>query len=309
MAMPEWFRDLARRVSNRGRWGEEDEIGTLNLITPEARRRGAACVRQGRAFSLALQLSVDGPQTGRIPKRINPLHTMLGVNTPLGSDPDGVRFSDDIITLGLQCATHWDALAHASYEGRLYNGHPAASVRVEVGATRCGIDKVPPIVTRGVLLDVARARGEARLPGGYPIRAADLDAALERTGLAIEPGDAVLVRTGQMELLRAGDREAYRTPSPGLTCDTALWLRERDVAAVAIDTMPGEVYPSEDESVLLPVHLLHLVEMGLTQGQNWSLDELAADCAADGVWEFLLSATPEPVVGGVGGLVNPVATK
>jgi kynurenine formamidase len=309
MALPDWFHELARRVSNQGRWGDDDEIGTLNLITPEATLRGARCVKQGKSFSLALPLHHDGPQTGRIPNRINPLHTMVAINTPFTGDRAHVCFSDDVITMGLQCATHWDALAHASYESRLYNGFPAATITAEVGATRCGIDKVKTVVTRGLLLDVAGARGVRRLPAGYPLTAEDLDAALARTGCDALPGDIVLVRTGQMEVLFTGDKDGYRVPSPGLSSKTVTWFRDRDVAAVATDTMACEVYPCEDEAAFLPIHLLHLVEMGLTQGQNWYLDALAADCTADGVWEFLLNATPERVTGGTGGLVNPVATK
>jgi kynurenine formamidase len=309
MPLPDWFHEVARRVSNRGRWGADDEIGTINLITPEATRRGAACVKRGVSFSLALPLHHDGVQTGRIPNRVNPIHTMIGINTPFTGDRDKVCLSDDMIVMGLQAATHWDGLAHASYENRLYNGFPAATVTAEVGATKCGIHKVKAIVTRGILLDVARAKGVKRLDAGYPITTADLDAALALAKLTVEAGDVLLVRTGQMEHLQAGDKDAYRLPSPGLTVGTAPWFRERDVAAVATDTMPFEVYPCEDEGVLFPVHLLHLVEMGMTQGQNWFLDGLAEDCAADGVYEFLLSATPEPVVGGVGSPVNPVATK
>jgi kynurenine formamidase len=309
MGLPEWFHEVARRVSNRGRWGTDDEIGTINLITPEATRRGAACVKRGASFSLALPLHHDGVQTGRIPKRINPVHTMVGINTPFTGDRDKVCLSDDMVVMGLQASTHWDGLAHASYENRIYNGFPAATVTAEVGATKCGIHKLRPIVTRGILLDVARAKGVKRLDAGYPITTADLDAALALAKLTVEPGDVLLVRTGQMEHLESGDKESYRLPSPGLTVGTASWFRERDVAAVATDTMPFEVYPCEDEAVLFPVHLLHLVEMGMTQGQNWFLDELAKDCAADGVYEFLLSATPEPFVGAVGSPVNPVATK
>lgn len=309
MPMPEWFLEIARRVSNRGRWGAEDEIGTLNLVTPEATLRGVRCVRRGRSFSLALPLHHDGPQTGRIVGRINPLHTMVGINTPFTGDPSKTCLSDDIVTMGMQAATHWDGLAHASYEGRLWNGHPAASVTAEAGATRCSIHKLPPLVTRGILLDIARARGVTRLDPGYPIQDGDLDDTLARTGLSVEPGDVVLVRTGQMTLLDAGDKEAYRLPSPGLTVSTAQWFRARDVAAVATDTMPFEVWPGERQDALLPVHLLHLVEMGMTQGQNWHLEELAEDCAADGVYEFLLHASPEPFVGAVGSPVNPVATK
>ncbi len=309
MPLPDWFHEVARRVSNRGRWGADDEIGTINLITPEATRRGAACVKRGASFSLALPLHHDGVQTGRIPNRVNPIHTMIGINTAFTGDRDKVCLSDDMIVMGLQAATHWDGLAHASYENRLYNGFSAATVVAEAGATKCGIHKLKPIVTRGILLDVARAKGVKRLDAGYPIKPADLDAALALAKLSVEPGDVLLVRTGQMEHLQTGDKDAYRLPSPGLTVATAPWFRERDVAAVATDTMPFEVYPCEDETVLFPVHLLHLVEMGMTQGQNWYLDALAEDCAADGVYEFLLSATPEPVVGGVGSPVNPVATK
>lgn len=309
MGLPEWFHDIARRVSNRGRWGAEDEIGTINLITPEAILRGARCVKQGKSFSLALPLHHDGVQTGRIPKRINPLHTMVGINTPFTGDPSHVCLSDDMVVMGLQASTHWDGLAHASYEGRLYNGFPAATVNAEVGATRCGIEKLRPIVSRGLLLDVARAKDVRRLPAGYAITPQDLDAAVRLAKVEVLPGDIVLVRTGQMEHLESGDKEAYRLPAPGLTVATAPWFREHDVAAVATDTMPFEVWPGEDEAVLLPVHLLHLVEMGMTQGQNWYLDALAADCAADGVYEFLLCAAPEPFVGAVGSPVNPIAVK
>jgi len=309
MPLPDWFHEVARRISNRGRWGADDEIGTINLITPEATRRGAACVKRGVSFSLALPLHHDGVQTGRIPNRVNPIHTMIGINTPFTGDRDKVCLSDDMVVMGLQAATHWDGLAHASYENRIYNGFAAATVTAEAGATKCGVHKLKPIVTRGILLDVARVKGVRRLDAGYPISPADLDAALAMAKLAVEPGDVLLVRTGQMEHLQTGDKDAYRLPSPGLTVGTAPWFRERDVAAVATDTMPFEVYPCEHADVLFPVHLLHLVEMGMTQGQNWHLDGLAEDCAADGVYEFLLSATPEPVVGGVGSPVNPVATK
>ena len=125
----------------------------------------------------------------------------------------------------------------------------------------------------------------------------------------MEAGDIVLVRTGQQEHLFAGDKDAYRLPAPGLSYKSVKWFRDHDVAAVATDTFSFEVWPGEDEAVLLPVHLLHLVEMGMMQGQHWFLDGLAQDCAEDGVYEFLLHASPEPIVGGTGSPVNPVATK
>jgi len=309
MPLPEWFHELAREVSNRGRWGDDDELGTMNLITPEATLRGVECAKTGRSFSLALPLHHDGPQTGRIPNRINPIHTMIGINTPFMGDPQKTCLSDDIVVMGTQSATHWDGLAHASYEGRLYNGFPATTVIAEAGATKCGIEKVKSIVTRGVLLDVALVKGVRRLDAGYAITAEDLDTAAAKAGLSVESGDIVLVRTGQQEHLFAGDKDAYRLPAPGLSSKTVKWFRSRDVAAVATDTFSFEVWPGEDEEVLLPVHLLHLVEMGMMQGQHWFLDDLAEDCAKDGVYEFLLHASPEPIAGGTGSPVNPVATK
>jgi kynurenine formamidase len=210
--------------------------------------------------------------------------------------------------MGVQAATHWDALAHVSYEGRLYNGTDAGAVS-EAGAERLGIDRVGPIVTRGVLADVAAAHGVDHFDDGHAIGGDDLDAALGRAGVAVEPGDALLVRTGQMHFLRAGDKDRFANPSPGLGTGALAWLHDHGVAAVATDTLAFEAWPPEDPAVLLPVHMIDLVDMGLLQGQLWALDELADDCAADGRYEFLLCATPLPLTGAVGGPVAPTAVK
>lgn len=302
---------VAAEVSNWGRWGPDDEIGTLNLIDDGAVLRGTGAVRTGKRFSLALPLHADGIQAGFVPGRINPLRTMVMLNTVPPGEASALRANDDVVVMGLQAATHWDAIAHVSYDGQLYNGHPADSVTADGGATRCGIEKVGPVVTRGILLDVARGKGLDKLEPGYGITPEDLDAALALTGVGVEPGDIVLVRTGQMAFVRREhpDKIGYAWPSPGLTVSTVRWFRSRDVAAVATDNLTFEVYPPQDERIMLPVHYLHLVMMGMTQGQNWMLEDLAADCAADGVYEFLLSASPEPFVGGVGTPVNPVAVK
>src|SRR5437016_3044938 len=310
MALPEAFHDLARKVRNWGRWGPDDEVGTLNLIDGDAVRRGAACARRGKTFSLALPLSVDGVQIGAMPGRINPLRTMVALNTPITGDPSEFCTSDDVVTMGLQAATHWDSLAHVSYDGQLYNGYPADSVTV-FGASCCGIEKAGPIVTRGLLLDVARAKGVDRLDGGYAITGDDLDAAAELAKVTVLPGDVVLVRTGQMAFLRQDppDKIAYGIPAAGPSTKSVEWFHAHDVAAVATDNITFEVYPCEDPAVVLPVHLLHLVDMGMTQGQNFVLDDLARDCADDGTYEFLLEASPQPFVGGLGSPVNPVAVK
>ncbi len=310
MALPSDLLALAAEVSNWGRWGDDDELGTLNLIDDAAVARGLAAARTGARFSLAIRLDANGPQLGTIPGRINPLHTMVAINVSYTGDPDDVCWSDDVMTMGLQACTHWDGLAHVSYSGRIYNGFAAGTVTADRGATRCGIHKVGSIVGRALLLDVARALGHDVLPPGHRISESDLDAALDQAGAAVEPGDIVLVRTGQMTFLKRRDREGYLLgDQPGLTTHTIRWFHRHDVAAVAIDTLAMEVFPCEDPAVLFPVHMIQLRDMGLTQGQNFDLEALAASCAADGVYEMLLVANPEPVTGGTGAPVNPVAVK
>lgn len=301
--------DIARAVSNWGRWGAEDERGTINLITPDVVRRGAACVRRGVAFSLGLPLGAEGPQFGQA-GRVNPLHLMTATDGRMSADPDGLRYADDVVVMPLQCATQWDSLAHIHYGGHLYNGHPASSITA-AGAGRNGIDKMATgIVSRGVLLDVARAHGVPRLAPGHAITPADLDDAARRQGVQVAPGDVLLVRTGHMSVFTVeGDRVGYMRQMPGLGTACIRWLHAHDVAAVATDTNMVEVYPLEDPTVMLPLHTVCIRDMGLTLGEMFDLEALAADCATDGVWEFLLSAPVLRVTGGVGSPLNPLAIK
>lgn len=308
MTLPAVFYDLAREVNNWGRWGDDDELGTLNLITPDVIQRGVSSVRRGIAFPLALPLSKDGPQTGTTPGRINPIHLMTLVHTPFTRNPRGVRASDDSVAMGLQAGTHWDSLGHVSYDGRVYNGYGMAAID-ESGASRLGIHNVRSLVSRGVLLDVARTKGVDRLEPGYVVRISDLEAAVETARTRIEPGDVVLIRTGHIQFFAEGDREAYGGASPGPGLEAVRWFRSHDIAAAATDTYAFEVLPREDPALFLPVHMLDLVEMGMIQGQNFWLEDLAADCASDGQYTFLLEATPEPFVGAVGAPVAPVAIK
>ncbi|MGX1131407.1 kynurenine formamidase [Streptomyces glaucescens] len=304
--LPPVFLELARRVNNWGRWGADDEIGTLNLITDDVVRAAAAEVRAGRRVPLALPLRQDGVQTGLIPGRVNPLHTMVQINQETFG-PGTVACSDDVVTMGLQAATHWDALTHVSHSGRLYNGRPAGTVTAHGGAAFSGIDKARHVVSRGVLLDVARALGRDRLDGGHAVTPEDLEAAEELARTRVRAGDIVLVRTGQIQVYLAGDRHGYGHPSPGLSLRTPEWFHARDVAAVADDTLTFEIFPPEVDDLWLPVHALDLVEMGMPQGQNWNLEELSTACGETGRYAFLLSATPEPFVGATGSPVAPVA--
>ncbi|MEV0915297.1 cyclase family protein [Streptomyces sp. NPDC049967] len=306
MSLPDEFHDIAKRVNNWGRWGADDEIGTLNLITDEVVREAAATVRTGRRVPLALPLKQDGVQSGLIQGRINPLHTMVQINQELFG-PGTVATSDDTAVLSLQTATHWDALTHVSHSGKIYNGRPADSITPHEGARFSGIEKAPHIVSRGVLLDVARAHGVDRLPGDHAVTPEDLDAAEELAGVRVRSGDIVLVRTGQVQVYLAGDKHAYGYPSPGLSIRTPEWFRARDVAAVANDTLTFEIFPPEIDDLWLGVHALDLVEMGMLQGQNWNLEQLSTACAESKRYGFLLSAMPEPFVGATGTPVAPVA--
>jgi kynurenine formamidase len=300
---------LADKVRNWGRWGDDDERGTANLIDAAAVRRGAAAVRTGETISLVMPLGPGSPQEGGAPGRFNPVHRMLTVNTPYTGDANDACFNDDVVDMPLSAATHIDSLAHVTYGGQMYNGYAADLVTEGDGATRCGAEKIGPIVTRGVLLDVARAKGVARLEQGYAMTADDLDAALAHSGVELLPGDAVLVRTGHMQHYHEGDVWAYNHDCPGLSADTIEWVWRHDIGVIVDDTYVFEVWPPQDWSVMMVVHMIHLRDMGQLQGQNFDLEALSAACAADGVHEFLFTATPEPVTGACSSPVAAVAVR
>jgi len=273
-------------------------------------KRAAGLVRRGQVFSLGLSFGADGPQIGQ-GGRVNPLHLMTAVDQRLPAEyPEAFRYADDIMVFPLQCATQWDSLAHVHYDGQLYNGFPA-TMTTYGGAARNGIDKVGAgIVSRGVLLDLARAAGVPRLQPGTAITPADLDAAERAQRVRVEAGDILLIRTGHLSVFKVdGDRVGYMRMMPGLGIACATWLHARQVAAVAADTNSVEVIPFEDPKTPLPLHLVCLRDMGLTLGEMFDLDALADDCASDGVWEFLFSAPPLKITGGVGSPLNPLAIK
>lgn len=317
MSFNAFFHEVANEVRNWGRWGDDDRIGTLNLITPEAIAGAAASVESGVALSLAIELRNNGVQMGQIPTRINPVRVMGTINHPDLGDPDGnamvPHFSDDMVTMGLQAATHWDGLSHVSYNHTLYNDVPAASITARGGAEVLGIEHIKSLVGRGVLLDIAASKGLDRLPDNHEVTGDDLDAAAAWANVEIQPGDIVLIRTGRMQLYFEGGANPYtlgensNAESPGPGIDAVRWFHRHDVAAAATDTYIFEVFPGPDWDNALAVHCLAIVDMGMTQGQNWHLEELSAHCQAVGRHHFLLHASPEPFVGATGAPVNPVA--
>jgi kynurenine formamidase len=316
---PQAVLDVANQVRNWDRFGPDDQIGTINFLTDEVVAAATRSVRSGRRFSLAYPLQLNGLQMGVIPGRVNPLRTMVAINANASGDPEQFATSDDVVFMGLQAATHWDGLGHASYGGKIYGGRDAATI-TEWGASVCGIEQIRSLTGRGVLLDIARLKGVDRLEPGYAIQGDDLSAAAEAQGVEIRSGDIILVRTGAFAAAKAGDLMGYlgeidaqtmlpKSAGIGLTC--ALWFHRHEIAAVATDTLAFEVLPWDPAApgAMLPMHCIHLVDMGLTQGQNWDLEELAVDCAGDGQYDFFLEASPQPFVGGVGSPVNPVAIK
>jgi kynurenine formamidase len=309
VSLPAELQELAASVSNWGRWGDDDERGTQNLIDGDAQHRGLAAAGAGRHVSLAIPLDQRSPQQGGAPGRIAPLRTMLAINqTYTGADGDAA-FNDDTVVMAMSAGTHIDALGHVSYGGFLYNGFPDSTVSAAGGLTRCGAEKIGPIMSRGVLLDVAAAKGVDRLEPGYAITTADLDAAADHARLTVQPGDVACVRTGHMQLFHAGDTLGYNHDTPGLSTATIRWIRDHDLGAVFTDTYVFEVWPPQDWTAMMAVHMIHLRDMGQIQGQNFDLEALAAECASDGVYEFLFTGHGEPFTGGCSAPVHPVATR
>ena len=307
--LPEDLAAIAERVSTWGRWGDDDQRGTLNLIDPAAVLRGVAAVKTGEAFSLSIAFDGSGPQTGMIPGRENPVREMVAVNMEY-QGPGGVIVNDDKVDLGVQSCTHWDALAHAGYDDRLYGGRDApATVTVDDGCRELGIEAFGPVVTRGLLFDFARHCGVESFDEPRAVGAEELDDMAAATGVEPVPGDIVLLRTGNQRWLRAGDKARYADPSPGFDPTSVDWLSDHGVAAAAADTLVFEQYPSPRDDAFIPVHQLNLRDRGMPQGQNFRLDELAEACAGDGRYEVLLCATPVPTTGTAGGIVAPTAVR
>ncbi|MEX5261592.1 cyclase family protein [Kocuria sp. CPCC 205263] len=311
---------MAKRCRNWGRWGEDDVLGTLNFIDDTKRVQAASLVCTGRSFSLAQAFDTNGPQTGWR-RRTNPVHTMTdtGLEAEFGDQgfPHGFGGADDVIAMPLQCSTQWDGLGHIFDRGRAWNGRRAGAVVTSDGDGVTGIETAAAqLVSRGVLLDVGRAlQGELglerpELPDGFAITPGHLEATIDHQGASsqVGRGDIVLIRTGQYARTRREGWGHYAGgPAPGLSFTTAPWLHEREVAAVATDTWGFEVRPNEFDDAFQPLHQIVIPNMGLFIGEMWALDDLAAHCAAESRYEFLLSAPPLPITGAVGSPLNPVA--
>jgi kynurenine formamidase len=299
----EQFDALFTRVDNTGRWGQLDQRGTLNLITPEVRRQAAAEVRDGATVSLAREL-IAGPIPGVSEPMV--LEFMTLSDSVLGPADGSVSWAMERIGLVFHgfAFTHVDAPSHMSYRDRVYNaaaafGPDGAPARNAVGEMRVGI------VTRAVLVDVPRLRGIPYLAGDVTVTVADLEAWEERSGVRVRSGDVLLIRSGSWA------REAERGPSgmgdptPRIHPSVALWLHERGVAALGADFNDGA--PPLVPGINAPFHVLTLVGMGMPLFDNMDLEELAREAAARSRWSFLFMAAPLNIRGATGSPLNPLA--
>lgn len=306
---------IAKKYRNWGRWGDDDQLGSMNFVTPEKVAKAAGLVKRGEVFSLALPLDADGPQNGTTYGRVNCQHVMLqdGADVVSGAQSylAALRYTDDAVYLPLQCGTQWDALAHIFHDGKMYNGYGPDAVTSR-GASKNSITAIANrAVGRGVLLDIAGYKRKRWLDAGEGISGEDLERCAREVGVEVGEGDFVLVRTGQLaEVRERGSWGAYVGGSaPGLTIGAADFFCPRNVAAVATDTWGTEVLPGETPDVFAPLHIIMLVNAGIHLGEMFDLEDLARDCKMDGIYEFLFVAPPLPITGAVGSPINPQAIK
>lgn len=294
------------KLSNWGRWGPDDQRGTLNLVTPAKRREAAALVESGEAVSCAWEID-PRPQRDQVfgpPQRF-----MLGTGQGLPEEPRWAGASEYIgLVFHGYSVTHLDALSHYFWDGRMYNGVDAAEVGSRAGAQVHAMSAIETgVVTRGVLLDVAAARDVDWLEPGEGVFPDDLAEAERRQNVRVEPGDAVLLRTGYGRRKREqGPDETARVGRAGWHVACLPWLRERDAALIGCDTAQ-DVHPCGYEALRSPVHAVGIVAMGLWLLDNCDLEPLAARCREHSRYAFLFSLAPLRLAGATGSPVNPLA--
>lgn len=282
--------------SNWGRWGDDDERGTLNLITDDVRARAAAEARTGTAVSLAMPVDpasmMGGPFAPPTPPSPAVQQAMLYTGTPPMAMAEVLIMSPHHAGL-----THLDAVVHMPVDGQIYPGRPLTDA-VDAGGVRHGSTAAfaDGVVTRGILLDLSPG---GRLPAAHAVTGDDLDAAERRTGARVEPGDALVVRGGWSAASDLGE------PMPGMSLDAIAWMHDRDVALYAGDI--GDAHPPVDPQIPMPLHQVGLARLGMPLVDLAAVDDLSAVCSGLGRWRFLLSLAPLRLRGATGIPVNPLA--
>ena len=281
------------------RWGAEDQRGAGNHMGPETVMRAARLIRTGQVFELGHVLSASMPlpptrQFDVVTKRttMNPQSNRRGSNEEIVLSEIG------------QVGTQFDGFSHQTIGNSLYNCFQVDETATRSGFSKLGIEQVGALVTRGVLLDIAALKGVAMLPDTYEVTVADLQAALQRQNIALQPGDAIIIHTGWGRLW-GSDNARYMATSPGLGVDAGEWLARQDPMLVGADNSAINVTPNPDPEVSNPIHQIMLVINGIHLLENLKLDELAAA----GVSEFALVIQPLKIQGGTGSTVAPIGIR
>ena len=289
----QWFEE----ISNWGRWGDDDELGTLNLITPEKRLAAAKLVREGVAVSMALDLNTVADELNQNPFFHDRTTSTFG-NHQVASDEYRVSYHGF-------AHSHVDGLPHFAHGGKFYNGLPFEGL-VD-GVDTLGIHNAKNgIFTRGVLVDMAWFKGVDFLEPGTAIMPEDFEAWEAKTGIKVGSGDVLLVRTGRWERVRQKGQWNFLEQAAGAHASLAKWLRERDVAVIGCDGV-SDVMPGNVEGLVNPLHQLVLAGLGMLILDNLDLDAVAAEAARRDRWEFLFVGAPLRVRGGTGSPLNPLA--
>jgi kynurenine formamidase len=285
-----WMAEL----SNWGRWGKEDELGALNLITPKKRKQAAALVREGICVSLA-----HNAEKRKGPDNPTPFqHEWSTTNTGM-SDTYSVTYHG-------MAHTHLDALCHMAYQGKIYNGFPFPDI-TEQGAHKCSVIQLKNgLFSRGVLMDIPRLRGLEYLEPGTAIYPEDLEAWLAKTGTKLGSGDILLIRTGRWAR-RAASGAWAESKYAGLHASCAKWLKDHNISVLGSDAA-SDVFPSGIDGVEAPIHQFMLVCLGVVILDNLELETLSQATQSRHRWDFLLTVAPLAVEGGTGSPVNPIAT-
>ena len=289
----EEFDTMFRDLSNWGRWGADDEIGTLNLITPAKVQEAAQLVQQGITVSLSHNPmpdpAIDNPDAAFD-------HTM------------GRTFRSDTYSFTYHgyAVSHIDALCHFAHAGRLYNDVPPSASNAE-GCSKNAIHNMKQgVITRGILLDFPRLKGVPYLEPQTPIYIEDIEAWEREAGIRVSSGDVIFVYTGRWARREAVGPWQVSGNSAGLHASVLPWIKERDVAFVGSDAAT-DVMPSMVDGITQPVHTMLIAGLGSNIFDNMDLEALAETARALGRWEFMLTAGPIPVTGGTGSPLNPIA--
>ena len=300
----------AQNSVGKSPWGPDDELGRLNLMTPASRGAILSRVSGAVAYDLSVEYFVGMPSwqaVGDPRYQMWLTHTPRGteVDDPMGGGPDAnalVSYTGAALSMYTHTGTHIDALNHFGIGGRIYNGFSAHEHLGDRGWHRTGAETIPPIIARGVLIDIARAKGREKLPDGYRITKEDVVSALRRQHVGLQRGDVVLIRTGRMQTYE--DAAEYMANAPGLGLQAAKYLVEEGGAMVlGADNLSFEAFPSEVEGNYLPLHTYLLAQMGVMILELVQLE----DIARDELYEFAFIAASLKLRGADAAPLRPIA--